>query len=122
MSPDGRLLIQKRSEYEGPDWGAFGGHIEVGETPEEAVIRETEEELNIQISSKDIITRGHINAVYADGRICRCHLFLYPTEKTEFQISEGDGAQWCTPLEAKQKANFKAFGEMIDQILEGVGT
>lgn len=47
-----RLLIQHRSKdaKRHPDyWGFFGGGIEEGETPEEAVKREAKEELGIEL-------------------------------------------------------------------------
>jgi 8-oxo-dGTP diphosphatase len=45
-TPDGRILLQdRRSMNKGSDWGYFGGKIELGETPEQALVRETKEEL-----------------------------------------------------------------------------
>ena len=46
---DGRLLIYLRDNKPGipfPNhWDFFGGHLEAGETPEDALVREVEEEL-----------------------------------------------------------------------------
>ena len=50
VAPDGRLLLQLRDDR--PDiasgglWGFFGGHIEPGERPQDAFLREMEEELS----------------------------------------------------------------------------
>lgn len=47
----GQILLQLRSEYKkryASHWGVFGGKIELGETPEEALIREMQEELNYE--------------------------------------------------------------------------
>jgi 8-oxo-dGTP diphosphatase len=50
---DGRLLIYLRdhkSEIPFPNhWDFFGGHLEDGETPEEALVREVKEELNVDL-------------------------------------------------------------------------
>lgn len=50
VSPDRRFLLQHRDAKPGiwfPDsWGLFGGAIEAGETPAEALRRELKEELN----------------------------------------------------------------------------
>jgi len=49
LQRDGRWLLQLRDDidtiiYPG-HWGLFGGHLEAGETPEQAVLRELEEEI-----------------------------------------------------------------------------
>lgn len=47
----GRYLLQLRDDKPGilhpGAWGMFGGHIEPGETPEAAVLRELEEEIGL---------------------------------------------------------------------------
>jgi 8-oxo-dGTP diphosphatase len=44
---DKRILLQDRRGISklGAEWGFFGGEIENDETPEQAVVRETKEEL-----------------------------------------------------------------------------
>lgn len=47
---DGKILLGLRSAgraYYPDTWDVFGGHVEDGESPEEALIREIEEELGI---------------------------------------------------------------------------
>lgn len=46
---DGRVLLLKRAESAdaGGTWGFPGGHIEPGETPEQAARRETQEEVGV---------------------------------------------------------------------------
>lgn len=48
----GRILLEKRSKapMEGA-WKAPGGHMEFGETPEQAAVREVQEELGIAIDN-----------------------------------------------------------------------
>ena len=52
MSREGKILMQHRTK-DAPSWpnqwGFFGGAIEDGETPEAAIVRETEEELGIHL-------------------------------------------------------------------------
>ena len=47
--PDGRLLLQLRDDRPGVPaagmWGLFGGHVEPGERPQDAFVRELDEEL-----------------------------------------------------------------------------
>ena len=63
---DGRVLLLKRS----PDaanapstWGFPGGHIEAGETPEQAARRETQEEIGVTYN-------GPLQYLYDDGNFC----------------------------------------------------
>jgi 8-oxo-dGTP diphosphatase len=61
---DGDVLLLKRSPESrfAPDkWGYPGGKIEKGETPEEAAIRETQEETQLQLQS--ITPLGVVNGV-----------------------------------------------------------
>ena len=47
---EGRILLGKRSPDKSLDplkWALFGGHVQAGESPEAAVLREVEEELGI---------------------------------------------------------------------------
>jgi 8-oxo-dGTP diphosphatase len=76
LTKDGKLLMQQRT----PDWGksagkltAFGGHVEEGETPLEALKRELKEELGADIYDGELISlgalseeeTGHTEIVYA---------------------------------------------------------
>lgn len=76
MTKDGKLLMQQRT----PDWGksagkltAFGGHVEDGETPLQALKRELKEELGADVNDAELISlnalteeeTGHTEIVYA---------------------------------------------------------
>lgn len=58
---DGRYLMQQRDDIQGifyPGyWGLFGGAIEEGETPEEALVREVEEELAFEVREPRYFTK-----------------------------------------------------------------
>ena len=56
----GRLLLQHRDKdvSRRPDhWAFFGGEIEEGETPEEAVRREAKQELDIELRNLELFKR-----------------------------------------------------------------
>ncbi len=53
INSEGKLLIGKRKDLTVPDadgfWEILGGHIEFGEDPEDAIIREIKEESGLEI-------------------------------------------------------------------------
>jgi 8-oxo-dGTP diphosphatase len=62
---DGRWLMQLRDEI--PDivapgcWGLFGGHLDPGETPEQALRRELLEEISWQPLAVELVMVHHIH-------------------------------------------------------------
>ncbi len=58
IDKDGKLLIQKRAMSKKNEPGKWdlsaAGHIDAGETPENAAIREMYEEINIKIEKEDL--------------------------------------------------------------------
>lgn len=63
------LLIQRQSnaKYWPLYWGFPGGKVEENESPLDAAIRETMEEIGVWISPESIISQIEINAKYIDG-------------------------------------------------------
>lgn len=52
-------------------WGLFGGHLELGETPEIALVREVKEEINYDLTTFKKF------GIYADEKVIR-HVFQAP--------------------------------------------
>jgi 8-oxo-dGTP diphosphatase len=85
---DDRFLLQLRDEvpniiYPGC-WGLFGGHIEAGETPEIAVVREIQEEI-----SYDLIGATRF-AVDREAHVIR-HIFSAPLHVGLADLVLGEG-------------------------------
>ncbi len=64
LTKDNKILLQQR----GQDWTRypgylceFGGHIEVNETPDQALVRELREELGVTVNLANVIKIGAIS-------------------------------------------------------------
>ena len=57
---EGKYLIQKTSKEKGEKYATTGGHVLSGEIPKTAIIRETKEELGLDVSNENIIYIGDL--------------------------------------------------------------
>ena len=75
------MLLIRRAEREGDPWSghmAFpGGHIEAGESPLEAAIRETEEEVGLSLTRHSTLL-GPLPPAHAQARARRVDMAIYP--------------------------------------------
>ena len=69
LTHDNKILLQQRPDH----WRTypgyqceFGGHIENGETPVDAIVRELNEELGAIVNSKDLVSLGAISEAMTD--------------------------------------------------------
>lgn len=109
------LFIQDRRGHKKPNWGYFGGGMEDGETPLETVIRESREELCLNLEEKDLIYLGTSTTDWG-GVIVR-HLYLYFTEQIQFDVREGKGGVWLSFDKARERFDDKdRFGDVIQRI------
>ena len=98
LQREGRWLMQLRDEIPSivaPGcWGLFGGHLEAGETPEQAVRRELMEEINWQPPVVDLVMVHHIHRRTA--HVFRGELSV-PLER--LQLMEGQDMALVSPEE-----------------------
>jgi 8-oxo-dGTP pyrophosphatase MutT (NUDIX family) len=123
ISQEGKFLLQLRDDlpyirYPG-QWGLFGGHLEPEETPEEALIRELQEEINY---SAIALTKF---SCYEDEDAIR-HIYHVPLEVSisSLVLNEGWDLQLLKPEDIQKgsyyssKANaVKRLGKIHQQIL-----
>lgn len=77
--------LRKNTPWMNGHYGLISGHVEEGETPEEAIIREAKEEAGITISQEDLtlrlimyrqLDRGNVDYFYTtsnwEGEITNC--------------------------------------------------
>lgn len=115
-----QILIQDRRGHKKPDWGYFGGSVETGETSLEAVIRESKEELDVNIRPEELIYLGISTTAWENHKMIR-YMYLYPTDRKEFTVLEGKGAHWLTFDEVRKRLEdedrFNEIAKRIDMAL-----
>ena len=117
------FLLQLRDEK--PDifypghWGLFGGHLEPGESPEEALLREIQEEISYTIINPQKFS------CYADEKVKR-HVYYAPLQVSLDELILGEGFDFglislaeivtgeCYSTKAAKK---KPLGSIHQQIL-----
>jgi mutator protein MutT len=118
LRSEGRVLLGHRSPTRAwyPDvWDFPGGHIEDGETPSEALVRELREELGIDVTPPaSPMTAFTLPDVELD---------VWVVDQWEGTIEnccpdEHDDLRWVTPAEARTLVLADDFyPELIDQLL-----
>lgn len=86
---DKRILLQDRRGIgkRGEEWGFFSGEIEDGETAEQAVVRETKEELDFDLKEYKYV--GEYGYDLSDLSV-RCKIFISPLRDiSKFKQKEG---------------------------------
>ena len=120
LNSQNELFIQDRRGHKPPDWGYFGGSIEAGETPLEAVIRETQEELCLGLKETDLTYLGESITDWNGTTIIR-YLYLYRTEQKTFDVREGKGGYWLPFDEIRERIDDKdRFDEVIEKIKQSL--
>lgn len=118
-----RILLQHRVSISkrGEEWGFFGGGIEAGETPEQTVIRETEEELGYKLVNFEYI--GNYKNTLEDGYTIDRHIFVSPLEDkiSKFAQNEGEKMQLFTIEEAKKLKMISGDYEALDMVAKYLG-
>lgn len=94
-------------------WEFVGGKVEQGETKEQALIRECQEELNVTLSVGDVFTE--VTHVYPDITV---HLTLFNARiaKGVPQKIEHNDMRWITTSEIKNFEFCPADKEILEQL------
>jgi 8-oxo-dGTP diphosphatase len=86
ISPDRRVLLLHLKDLEGSDlWSIPGGQLLIGESPEEALDREVQEETGIVVCLKELL--GHITHNGKEGHWIS-FVYLVTLFKGEPRVSE----------------------------------
>ena len=113
------ILLQERKGMSkwGEEWAYFGGGIEEGESPEEAVVRETEEELNFKLD--DFRYAGKVaRAKLKDDIFTDLFVFISPlnNKMREFTLGEGSAMRLFTIQEARKLKMVPGDEKVLDML------
>jgi len=119
ITKKGELLIQDRRGHKPPPWGFFGGSVEEGESPTEAVIREIEEELGIKLSEDAVEYKGEFPGSERDGYLYKNHVFLwkFDGDLSKLTLFEGKDMKLIPFGEAKDLISMKPDKSIIQECL-----
>jgi 8-oxo-dGTP pyrophosphatase MutT (NUDIX family) len=100
------LVTARRNDRE---WVLPKGHIEPGESPEQAAIREVREEAGVEA---DLVEQIGTTTFVVDGRTVRTRFFLLSYLRGELE-GEGRRLAWCSFDDAHQRLSFEETRQML---------
>jgi 8-oxo-dGTP diphosphatase len=113
-----RLLIYLRDnkpEIPFPNhWDFFGGHVEVGETPEQALVREVMEELGVNLPGWDFFRR--YECLSGDAYSNTKYIYRARIDRTAEELTLREGPR-LVGIEANERHQFN-FANILGAILE----
>lgn len=113
------LLIVKKRGLGAGKINAPGGRLEPGETPEQAAVRETQEEVGL--TPLGLCPAGRLDFVFTDGYSLRCHVFT--ARGCTGTLTETDEAApfWCKETDIPYGRMWSDDRLWIPLMLEGRG-
>lgn len=101
INKEGKILVGKRKVYPAPKYSIFGGALEMGETFEEAAIREAKEETNLEILNPKVYAiTNNIETFKEEGKHSISVMLVSNEFSGELKLMEPDKNEdwfWCDP-------------------------
>ena len=111
---DDKIFATQRGYGEWKDWWEFpGGKMEVGETPEEALVREIREELSAEISVDEFLCTVEYD--YPAFHL-KMHCYLCSLVTEALHLNEHEEVRWLTKDELNSVKWLPADAELISHL------
>lgn len=112
---DNKLLIGKRSSnvpFTGL-WEFPGGKLEKNEIPQQTIVRELKEELNVESTVKDLL---HVYILEVYGKFYKLHCYFTDIDETNLKLSVHDEVKWVEIEKCHTypllKSNYKILNKL----------
>jgi len=118
-----KILLQERKDFSrfGEEWAFFGGQIENGETPEQALKREIREELDFSLEDFKFFKK-YVNKM-KEGHITEKIVFIAKFPGFDkIKLKEGSGMKLFTFDEAKKLKLMPHDIEIIEDLSNKIRT
>lgn len=114
IKKNNKVFITQRGhgEFKGK-WEFPGGKIEVGETPEDALVREIKEELKSEIKIEKLF--DEINDVHGD-KTFNVKFFICSLISGNLELTEHLASKWVEPSEIDEKDFMDADKSVLDNL------
>jgi 8-oxo-dGTP diphosphatase len=116
---DGKILVCQRTRHQTMPlkWEFPGGKIEEGEQPRDALRRELDEELGIDATIGDEVSR--IRHEYPNGSAVELRFYAVREYKGEMENRIFKDMQWATPAELPSYDFLEADLALVRELAEG---
>lgn len=117
VSPSGQVLLQQRDDKPGLAfagcWTLFGGQVEPGETPDEAMRRELMEELEIEVP----LTHWRMYVEHWRGIIVEQHVYHAPIDRPveSMVLHEGQAMGYFSPAQVRALPVAFFFPQVLEE-------
>ncbi len=119
MVSHGRVLLVRRSpdaRYYPDVWDLFGGHVEAGESLEEALRREAREELGVEVESFHSL--GTVYDPVEPAEITVFVVVAWRGEPVNAAPNEHSEIGWFSPGELPESSGLEAYRRLVIEALE----
>ena len=90
-------------------WDIPGGHVEDGETPEECIVREMKEEMNLKIGGFQ-----QFSITEFDDRVEHVFWMKIDLDIKEIALTEGQRLRWFSKTEAEATELAYGFNQIVE--------